>query len=174
MDGFADEDGCPDPDDDGDGVLDSADACPDTPAGVPVGRDGCPAQGAPRVAAPPAETLPAVGQGLVLEGVSFKTGSAELTPESITVLARVANSLTKNPDVIIEVRGHTDAQGATEANRDLSQRRAIAVREVLIQMGVPSTHITAVGFGEDQPIADNATAEGRAKNRRVELQRVGG
>ena len=72
------------------------------------------------------------------------------------------------------MRGHTDAQGAAETNRDLSQRRAIAVREVLIQMGVTSTRITAVGYGEDQPIADNATAEGRAKNRRVELHRAGG
>ncbi len=167
-DGFEDDDGCPDPDNDGDGVLDSSDACPDTPANTPVGPDGCPAKAAPRA------VMPAVGQGLVLQGVTFKTGSAELTPESITVLAGVANSLAQNPDVVIEVRGHTDAQGAAETNRDLSQRRAIAVREVLIQMGVPSTHVTAVGYGEDQPIADNATADGRAKNRRVELHRIGG
>jgi OmpA-OmpF porin, OOP family len=90
------------------------------------------------------------------------------------VLAHVANSLAQNPDAVIEVRGYTDSQGAAETNRDLSQRRAIAVREVLVQMGVPSTRITAVGYGEEQPIADNATAEGRAKNRRVELHRVGG
>ncbi len=168
MDGYLDEDGCPEPDNDGDGVLDSDDACPDTQPGAQVGPDGCPTHAAPRAA------MPAVGQGVVLEGVAFKTGSAELTPESITVLARVANSLVENPDVLVEVRGHTDAQGAAETNRDLSQRRAIAVREVLIQMGVASMRITAVGYGEDQPIADNATAEGRAKNRRVELQRVGG
>jgi outer membrane protein OmpA-like peptidoglycan-associated protein/opacity protein-like surface antigen len=174
MDGYADEDGCPDPDNDGDGVPDSADACPDTPTGTPVGVDGCPAKAAPRAVVPPVETMPAIGQGLVLDGVSFKSGSAELLPESIAVLARVANSLVQNPTAIIEVRGHTDAQGAAEINRDLSQRRAIAVREVLVQMGVPSTRITAVGYGEDQPIADNATAEGRAKNRRVEMQRVGG
>jgi outer membrane protein OmpA-like peptidoglycan-associated protein/opacity protein-like surface antigen len=171
-DGFADADGCPDPDDDGDGVLDSDDACPDTPLGTPVGDDGCPAKGAPRVTAPAPMDLPDAGQGLVLQGVTFKTGSAELTPESITLLARVANSLVENPEVVVEVRGYTDAQGAAETNRDLSQRRAIAVREVLIQMGVSSTRLTAAGYGEEQPIADNATAEGRAKNRRVELHRA--
>lgn len=168
IDGFQDNDGCPDPDNDGDGVPDSQDACPDTPAGTPVGADGCPAQAAPRA------PMPAVGQGVVLQGVTFKTGSAELTSESITILATVANSLIQNPDVVVEVRGHTDAQGAAEANRDLSQRRAIAVREVLVQMGVTPARITAVGFGEDQPIADNATEQGRAQNRRVELHRVGG
>jgi outer membrane protein OmpA-like peptidoglycan-associated protein/opacity protein-like surface antigen len=168
-DGYQDDDGCPDPDNDGDGVLDAADRCPDTPAGTAVDQYGCPT--APAAPVAPAAVV-ALDEGLVLEGVSFKTGSAQLTAESISVLSRVATSLNDNPGVRVEVRGHTDSTGAAETNRDLSHRRAMAVRDVLIQLGVAPSRVTAVGYGEDYPIASNETREGRAKNRRVELYRI--
>jgi outer membrane protein OmpA-like peptidoglycan-associated protein/opacity protein-like surface antigen len=166
-DGFEDQDGCPDPDNDGDGVLDEADECPDTEAGVAVDDRGC--------ALPEPEPDPqvqAISEGLVLEGVNFRSGSAQLTAESIGKLSEVAASLEANPEVRVEVRGHTDATGSAETNRDLSQRRAMAVRDVLIQLGIAPSRVTAVGYGEDYPVAPNDTAAGRAKNRRVELQRI--
>ncbi len=156
MDGFQDDDGCPEADNDGDGVLDDADNCPDTPAGIVVDENGCPVE----------EELP---QTLILEGVSFRTGSAQLTPGSIGVLAEVAASLRSWPDKKIEIRGHTDNTGNPESNRDLSQRRAMSVRDSLIQMGIAPSRITAVGYGQDFPIADNGTSKGRAENRRVEV-----
>ena len=159
VDGYMDDDGCPDPDNDGDGILDDMDQCPDTPAGVEVDENGCP-------------VAEEIKENLVLEGVSFGSGSAQLTPESIGVLARVAESLRAWPEVRIEVRGHTDSSGPAEGNRDLSHRRALSVRDSLIQMGISPSRITAIGYGEDFPIADNSTAAGRAKNRRVELHRV--
>ncbi len=158
-DGFQDADGCPDPDNDGDGVNDAADLCPDTPRGVEVGADGC-----PRVAE--------IQAAMVLKGVRFKTGSAQLDPTSVTVLEEVAASLKAWPDVRVEVQGHTDNVGSAESNRDLSARRAEAVREYLIGAGVEPGRLTAVGYGEDLPLADNTTEAGRQANRRVELVRT--
>jgi len=159
VDGFQDDDGCPDPDNDGDGVLDAADQCPDTPAGVQVDEHGCP-------------VVAEIKAELVLEGVSFMSGSAQLTPESIGVLARLAESLRAWPNEKIEIRGHTDSTGGSETNRDLSHRRAMSVRDSLIHMGIDPGRVSAVGYGEDFPIADNSTREGRAQNRRVEIHRV--
>ena len=170
VDGFEDGDGCPEPDNDGDGVLDAADSCPDTPAGTPVGADGCAVTTTSAVVV--AAAVVPVDDGVVLEGVAFKSGSAQLTAESIGVLSRVAGDLKDNPEVRVEVRGHTDSTGAADANRDLSRRRAMAVRDVLIQLGVAPSRITAVGYGEDRPIAPNDTREGREKNRRVELYQI--
>ena len=159
MDGFEDQDGCPDPDNDGDGVADEADNCPNTPAGVAVDENGCPTE----------DEMP---ETLILKGVSFKSGSAQLTAGSIGVLAEVAASLRSWPDKKIEIRGHTDSTGNAERNRELSQRRAMSVRDVLIQMGISPSRITAVGYGQDFPIASNGTAAGRSENRRVEVHVV--
>ena len=171
FDGFQDGDGCPDPDNDGDGVLDAADACPDTPAGTPVDASGCAVVATSAVVVVPL-VVPTRDEGLVLEGVSFKSGSAQLTAESIGVLSRVADDFKSHPEIRVEVRGHTDSTGAADTNRDLSQRRAMAVRDVLIQLGVSPSRVTAMGYGEDRPIAPNDTRDGRAKNRRVELVRI--
>ncbi len=159
MDGFEDKDGCPEADNDQDGVLDDSDLCPETPAGIEVDENGCPV----------AAEIPAT---LVLEGVSFRSGSAQLTPGSIGVLAEVAATLRSWPDKEIEIRGHTDSTGRAEINRELSQRRAMSVRDSLIQMGISPDRVTAVGYGEDFPIAGNDTAAGRAENRRVEVHVV--
>ena len=159
MDGFQDEDGVPDPDNDGDGVLDNMDRCPNTPAGVTVDVDGCP-------------VVQEIREDLVLEGVSFKSGSAELTPGSIAVLDKVAESLGAWPEVRLEVQGHTDSSGSAELNRNLSQKRAETVRDYLVMKRIAPERVTAVGYGEDRPIADNGSREGRATNRRVELHRT--
>jgi len=159
FDGFQDDDGCPDPDNDGDCVPDDRDQCPNTRAGVEVGPDGC-------------HAVSAFLADVVLEGVSFVSGSAQLTPESVSVLAMVADSLKDNPTVRVEIRGHTDSTGNAELNRDLSHQRASAVRDVLIQLGVEPQRLVAVGYGEDYPIADNGTPSGRGRNRRVEIHRI--
>ncbi len=84
----------------------------------------------------------------------------------------MADTLKQNTEVRVEVRGHTDSTGSAETNRDLSHRRAMAVRDVLIQLGVSRSRVTAVGYGEDYPIASNETHAGRTANRRVELHRI--
>ncbi len=170
MDGFQDEDGCPDIDNDNDGILDADDACPDTTPGVRVDERGCELVIDAAVVVAPL-VVPR-DDGMVLEGVSFKTGSAQLTAASIGILSGVAGDLQGNPDIRVEVRGYTDSTGSAETNRALSHRRAMAVRDVLIQLGVAPSRVTAAGFGADQPIASNDTREGRAKNRRVELHRI--
>jgi outer membrane protein OmpA-like peptidoglycan-associated protein len=153
-----DVNGCP-PDGDHDGVPDGIDRCPRTPVGTDVDAVGC-------------TVLFKEGKPLILQGVNFRTGKAELLPESYDVLDRVAESLVGNPEVTIEVGGHTDITGSVATNVRLSQARAVAVRNYLISKGVAATRITAKGFASTQPIADNATIEGRAANRRVELTKT--
>ena len=159
LDGFQDADGCPDPDNDGDGVLDAQDKCPDTPAGVAVNLDGCP-------------IVAEIKAQLVLEGVTFGHNSAELTPESFTVLEKVVEALKAYPTVNIEIQGHTDSLGSAAYNLDISSRRAESVKRYLEARGIASARLRAVGYGEDLPIADNGTPAGRAANRRVELVRT--
>lgn len=107
-----------------------------------------------------------------LHGVYFNTGSAALLPESGAALAQVAASLKPHADWRVLVEGHTDNIGAKDANQGLSQRRAEAVRDALTkQFGVPAAQLEARGFGADRPVENNATIEGRARNRRVELSR---
>ncbi|MBM4117542.1 hypothetical protein FJ251_07305, partial [bacterium] len=177
-DGFQDGDGCPDPDNDGDGVPDQSDACPDTPAGVVVDARGCPEPVAPVEVTPVAPEPPAapvaeIKGALILEGVHFLTGSAELAPDSRVVLDTVARSLLAYPEVRIEIQGHTDSAGSAASNEALSLRRAEAVRDYLIGQGVAAARLRAVGYGERFPIASNSTAAGQAENRRVEVHRLG-
>lgn len=150
--------GCPQ-DADGDGVTDDRDQCPATVAGVGVDAKGCPS---------PFQ----VGEPLVLVGVNFETGKAVLLPESQGILDQVAHSLIDNPEVNVEVGGHTDNVGSEAANLRLSQARAEAVRAYLVGKGVPEGRVTARGYGESEPTADNTTPSGRAANRRVELNRT--
>ena len=153
--------GCSLPKDaDQDGVLDPADKCPGTPAGQRVDARGCPV------------LFSGVQRTLVLEGVNFESGSANLTDQSHNTLDRVATSLHAYPDLRVEIAGYTDSQGGLAANRRLSQARADAVRAYLIRRGVDPVQLTARGFGSANPIAPNATAIGRARNRRVELHRL--
>jgi len=159
IDGYMDDDGCPDPDNDGDGVLDAADMCADTPPDVEVDENGCP-------------IVAELKADIILKGVSFSTGKAELTAQSAQVLDEVAVSLHAWPEVEVEIQGHSDSSGSADLNKALSLMRAEAVREYLIVHGIDPARMTSVGYGEDRPIADNGTAEGRRTNRRVELVRT--
>jgi outer membrane protein OmpA-like peptidoglycan-associated protein len=156
--------GCPS-DSDHDGVYDGLDYCPDTPSGKPVDARGCTEPG----------KSASVFEGrkkLVLEGVNFETNSARLTSSSSEALDRVAKSLKDWPDVKVEIGGYTDSVGSEDHNLSLSKARAESVRDYLVKRGVGSSRLVAKGYGESNPIADNGTAEGRAKNRRVELTRI--
>ncbi len=107
-----------------------------------------------------------------LEGVSFEFDSAQLTPNAMNVLRQVAESLRGQPGVRVEIAGHTDNVGSAEYNQSLSQRRAESVVNFLVSEGVDRSRLTARGYGEAQPEADNSTADGRARNRRVEMRRL--
>jgi outer membrane protein OmpA-like peptidoglycan-associated protein len=116
--------------------------------------------------------VPTKEEAIVLEGVNFQTNKAVLLKESEAVLDRVAAVLIAHPDVKVEVGGHSDADGSESANMKLSTKRANSVRDYLIKKGVPAEQMTAKGYGESTPIADNKTPEGKAQNRRVELKRI--
>jgi len=101
--------------------------------------------------------------------ILFDTGSAELKKEAIDQLVQVGDIVAKYGDDRVKIEGHTDAVGGTDYNQSLSEKRADAVKTVLVARGVKDNQISVVGYGETKPIAPNDTAEGKAKNRRVEL-----
>lgn len=175
---------------DGDGVPDGLDQCPDTRAGFPVGADGCALDtdrdgvpdGVDRCPNSPAgqdvdelgcPVLFAQPQApLVLRGVTFATGRSVLTEESYATLNVVVEALLARPAVRIEIAGHTDVTGSRRTNMRLSLERAQAVMAYLAQRGVAPSRMVARGYGPDRPVATNATAAGRAQNRRVELRQL--
>jgi len=108
----------------------------------------------------------------VLKGVEFETGSATLTAASHLQLDTVVEYMTHKPSARIEISGHTDNVGKKKANKKLSQKRADAVRDYLIAQGIDGSRLTAVGYGDEKPIASNKTAEGRQKNRRIEANEL--
>ncbi|KTR84586.1 outer membrane protein OmpA-like peptidoglycan-associated protein [Novosphingobium fluoreni] len=112
------------------------------------------------------------GDGILvnLPDVTFAVDSTEISPSFQASLDRVAQSMVQYPDSLIDVYGHTDSTGSAQYNMDLSKRRADAVARYLIGRGVSSARIQTQGMGKNYPVADNATAEGRAKNRRVEVK----
>ncbi|MBT8421616.1 MAG: OmpA family protein [Gammaproteobacteria bacterium] len=140
-------------DSDGDGVVDSKDQCPGTPAGTEVDEVGC-----------------AAVTVINLEGVNFSSNSADLLDGAEERLDEQAAKLAANPDITIEVAGHTDSDGDAGYNQTLSKRRADTVRAYLIGKGVGADRITSAGYGESEPVAPNDTAVGKASNRRVELR----
>ena len=165
VDGYQDADGCPDPDNDGDGIPDTADKCPDQPETKNnyQDEDGCPDE-------VPAEVKKFTG---VIEGITFKTGSAEILKGSFSVLDRAVKVLKDYPDVKLEISGHTDNVGKPAYNQDLSQRRAESVKQYFVSQGIAPERLTTVGYGMDRPIADNKTKDGKAKNRRTEFKLLG-
>ncbi len=110
---------------------------------------------------------------VVLEDLHFNSNHAEIDPSSFAMLDELAAYLIRKKKTKIRVDGHTDDQGADFANLELSEQRAMAVRNYLVKKGVPAANITTQGFGESKPIADNSTPEGRAQNRRTEIQVLG-
>lgn len=113
-----------------------------------------------------------VGRRIVLEGVTFRTGSAELTPGAVARLEEVFQTLRDNPGIEVEISGHTDNTGSRQRNIDLSLARADAVKTYLVSRGIEAFRLKVSGYGPDKPIAPNSTAEGRTKNRRIEFTRI--
>ncbi len=111
-----------------------------------------------------------VGRKVVLNNIFFETGKAILTKESYEELNKLVGIMTDNPSMKIEISGHTDNTGSVTINARLSTERARAVVDYLISKGIDSSRMTYMGYGPDQPVADNSTPEGRAKNRRVEFK----
>jgi outer membrane protein OmpA-like peptidoglycan-associated protein len=159
-----------DGDEDGDGVPDSRDKCPGTPKGVQVDANGCPP--APVQAAVVEEVVVVKEETIVIRDVHFQFDSAKLTAADKTKLDVIATRLKKEaPSAQLRVSGHTDSVGKDAYNQRLSEKRAHSVTDYLISSGVPrSNFVSVTGAGESHPVADNKTAEGRALNRRVEIQ----
>jgi OmpA-OmpF porin, OOP family len=159
-----DERGCP-IDSDGDGVFDGLDECPGTPSAVRVDERGCPTVDSEQEA----ELYEA---GRLVVALEFDSGKSELKPGSSAQLRVIADAMRKWPDLRIEVGGHTDNRGSEANNVRLSQERADAVKAYLVDTftWITGERLTAVGYGPARPIADNATEEGRAQNRRVEFE----
>ncbi len=160
--GPAENGGCPDEDRDGDGLVDRKDECPDL-AG-PAEHGGCRPQAAVKL----------VGDRIRFDGtVHFDVASHVIQRRSAELLDGIATVIKAHPEIArIRVEGHTDSHGGAAYNKALSERRAKSVVRGLVARGVSAETLSAVGFGLERPIADNATHEGRSKNRRVEIHVV--
>lgn len=137
-------------DTDGDGVPDNIDECPDTPRGAIVDKHGC----------------------WAFHGVFFDFNKSTIKPEFQPMLDNAVQVMNLNPGLTIRIEGYTDNIGSYDYNMKLSERRADAVRNRLIEMGIDPARMTSQGFGYTDPIASNATEEGRAENRRVYFSRT--
>ncbi|HSM91453.1 MAG TPA: OmpA family protein [Anaeromyxobacteraceae bacterium] len=157
--GTPEMDGCPDAD--FDFIPDPEDACPNEPG--PATNNGCP------LGEEPVVELEAEKISLK-DAINFETAKDTILPKSNPILDSIALILKNNPDIPrVRVEGHTDNVGSANYNRDLSQRRAQAVVNALVQRGIAAEKLLPKGYGFDRPVASNATALGRAKNRRVEF-----
>ncbi len=158
--GPSENNGCPWPDTDGDGVLDKDDQCPDV-AGT-VANNGCP------------EVTEEVQKQLndYARTILFDTGKSSIKAESTSVMVDIIQILNEYPNAKFTVEGHTDSVGSESLNQKLSEERANSVRSFLIDKGISSSRLTAIGYGEAKPIATNNTRAGRAQNRRVEINLV--
>ncbi len=185
--GVARYQGCPIPDRDKDGINDEEDKCPDVPGvaryqGCPVpdrDKDGvndeddkCPDlagtaanQGCPELTEEVKKTV-----AYAAKNIYFETGSTKLQSKSFKGLNDLAAVMVKNPDMKLDIDGHTDNVGSDALNQRLSDGRTAAVKAYLVSKGVAADKLTATGHGETSPVADNKTAAGRALNRRVELK----
>ena len=155
--GLAKYNGCPVPDKDNDGVNDESDKCPDQPGTAE--NNGCPVV--------KEEIKKQVN--FAAENIFFATNSAELLTKSYQPLDTVTAVLKNNPSLTLTVDGYTDNTGTEAANLAISAKRAMAVKNYLVKKGIAPERITTNGYGQTRPVADNKTAAGRSKNRRVEL-----
>jgi len=180
FDGYQDDDGCPDADNDRDGLCDpwveakglltqfahvckKVDLCPEQAESMNgyKDEDGCPDE----VPVPPKKVF-------ILEGVNFESGKASITTDSYVSLMKVVDIMEAFPETTFEIVGHTDNVGRPEKNKQLSADRAESVKNFLVEKGVSESRMVTRGVGDSEPIAANTTAEGRAKNRRIEFTRT--
>lgn len=145
-----------DDDSDGDGVFEHLDRCPNTPEGEEVDAHGCIIMRAQ----------------VTLDGIQFAFDSAEILPASERTLRRGLQILRDNPEVRVEIAGHTDNVGNASYNRRLSRARAQAVKRWLVERGIEEARMTTRGYGATQAVASNDTEAGRARNRRIEFRRL--
>lgn len=175
--------GCPDRD--GDGVADAMDACPDVAGpvemhgcpdtdgdGIPDNLDRCPTvkgvasmQGCPEITDKTKKLFEKA-----LNGIQFETGKSTIKSSSNSILDQVVDVMNENPSYDLAIHGYTDSQGDDAVNQKLSEDRAAAVKNYLVKKGVADSRLQSFGHGENDPVADNTTAAGRAKNRRVEFK----
>ena len=156
--GQAKYNGCPIPDTDDDGVNDEEDSCANEP-GIPE-LHGC----------PPVTKEVKAAVDMAAKNIFYKLGSFELLPASYVALDEVVRILNENPDLLLDIEGHTDSVGSSYINKQLSAKRASAIFNYLVSKGIDPNRIMTIGYGSEKPIADNSTEEGRAKNRRVEMK----
>ncbi|TYL48144.1 OmpA family protein [Marinomonas sp. IMCC 4694] len=141
-------------DTDKDGVIDARDLCPDTPVNSAIDNYGCPSQ---------------TTKLLTIElNILFDSGKADINPRFYSELKELATFLRNNPSSTVVIEGHTDSDGSADLNRELSQKRATAIADVLVDsFRILPNRVKGVGYGETRPIADNTTDAGRKQNRRV-------
>ena len=143
-------------DSDEDSVRDSLDECADSPAGVMVDDLGC-----------------EVALGAI-RGLKFAPDKIDLSPDAEAILDRYIDTLKRYPNVIVAVEAHTDNRGAAAANLELSKKRVMSVVSYMIKNGLNAEHVKPYAWGENKPLAANATADGRELNRRIEINVVAG
>jgi len=176
-------------DSDNDGVVDAKDQCPSTPAGAPVDTKGCPLDSDNDGIADYQDKCPATPTGAKIDAsgcavvlnkkvsialeVKFANNKAAFVGSESGEIAKVAAFMREYPNTNTTIEGYTDSRGSDSYNQQLSQKRADAVMKALVDGGISASRLTAIGYGEANPIADNASAERRAQNRRVTAVVVG-
>ncbi len=152
--------GCPWPDTDGDGVADKDDACPTVPG--TVANNGC-----PEVSDDAMKRLNEYGKTIL-----FNSGKASFQKQTIPVLEAMTAILKEYPTANFSLEGHTDSDGSEALNQKLSEERAAAVKNFLVENGIAADRLSSKGFGESMPVDSNKTSKGKANNRRVEVKLV--
>ncbi len=167
-------------DGDKDGVVDGLDKCPATPAGRTVNAKGCELDGdkdgvvdaldkCPNTKAGNTVDVNGCAESVVL-AITFENASAKIDTANSPQLKKYAEFMKLNTEYDVTIIGHTDSRGSAAFNKTLSTKRALSVKNDLVSRGVEASRIQTLGSGEEEPVADNATAEGRAQNRRIEAQ----
>ena len=167
-------------DSDGDGVSDSKDKCPGTPAGVAVDAMGCPKDADGDGVPDYKDKCPKTPKGAkvntagcwILKGVWFDTDKADIKPGMEATIIEAVQVLKQNPGLKVQIQGHTDNIGNASYNQKLSEKRAESVRQFFLKNGIAADRLSATGYGLTQPVATNDTEEGRAQNRRVQIKPI--